>query len=188
MNLSELHNHETLNEGQLLLADSVIDQILEHFNVFDNTPLFEEDGGGDISMPGDDLPADSTTPDDTKPTTPSVAPPGGAWFGGFGGSLWFNTFVRQMRWLVTSKNVKNRLKELGIKGDSIKRIDNQIKMASKHVDSLLSNPMQFHIKQFTYDSPKQQKQFKDKMNNAVKSTIKKNLVKLPKGLFLPGSK
>ena len=201
MKLDELHvKVENLTEEQHQEADYVLEQILDYFTVTDETPLMEEDGGGGGDFGGGDVPGngdggvvtpptegpgDGTTPT-PEPTTPPVQPPGGgAWFGGFGGAMWFNTFIRQMRWLAASTNVKKRLKELGIKGDAINRIDNQIKMSKKHVNSLLSNPMQFNIKQFQYVTPSQKK---SKLNGIVKTEIKKSLVKLPKGIFLPGSK
>lgn len=196
MKLDELHGLKiNLSNDELQIAEAIIDEIVDYFTVTDETPLFEEDGGGDAGGmdipggPGDggpgtiEPPGDGTTPNPEPPKPPVQPPGGGAWFGGFGGALWFNTFIRQMRWLAASTNVKKRLKELGIKGDAMNRIDDQIKMSKKHIDSLLSNPMQFNIKQYTYVTQK-----KSAVNQAVKQQIKKDLVKLPKGIFLPGSK
>lgn len=197
----KLHELQILSEEQLLLNEQTLDLFLEYFTVDADTPLLEDGEGGDSgssdSGTSSDVPISSTVPDSgsspgngetpaSAPPPPPVQPPGnGAWYGGFGGGMWLNMFARQVGWLAVSSNVKKRLKELGIKGDSIDRIDNQIKMAKHHIDSLLQNPQQFKTKQFTYA---QTDAAVKKLNDNVKATIKKSLVKLPKGTFLPGSK
>lgn len=168
MKLDELHGFKTtLTDNENQLVDANIDEILDYFTVTNDTPLLEDEDGGGGGEENAVSPGPSETPNSVQ-------------HGGFGGGLWLNTFVKQMRWLAASNNIKKRLKELGISGDALTRIDAQIKMATRHIEFLINNPMQYSTKQFVFvDSNKANKVFKD--------TIKQHLIKLPKHIFIPGA-
>ena len=126
-----------LLEGQIL---AIYEDLLPHLFISE-----EDGGGGDGGSPGD-----GGTPPDVTPDPPPVQPPGGGgWYrpgpfrpGGMGmnGNHWFNQLYMTLKNLAVASNIAKRLKELGIKGDGVKRIRLAQKTAAKHVKLLLSNP------------------------------------------------
>jgi len=128
----------TLTESQSAEVDAVIDQLV--------VLLFEE---GEEAAGSDPSPTQAPT-EPAGPGGPGAGgttqPPGpGPMNGGWGGgnrfaSAWFATFAGQLMWLTSATKIKKRLKELGLKGEGARRIENAITIANKNIALLLNNP------------------------------------------------
>lgn len=131
-----------LTEAESAEVDMVIDKFVDM--------LFEE---GEAAIGGDPSPTQApTTPAGPGgaggggPTQPPPAPQGdGHMHGGWGGgnkfaSAWFATFASQLMWLSSASRIKKRLKELGLKGEGARRLQNSITIANQNIGLLLNNP------------------------------------------------
>ena len=128
-----------LTEAESARVDADIDQFVDM--------LFEE---GEVAAGSDPLPTQApTTP--AGPGGPGAGgegnPTGGPhhMHGGWGGgnrfaSAWFATFAGQLMWLTSATKIKKRLKEIGVKGEGARRLENAIKIANSNINLLLNNP------------------------------------------------
>lgn len=106
--------------------------------------IVEEDGGGEGGGGFDSGPP-PTVPDGETEPAPTVPPPirgPGVWRpgGGFNGNMWFNQLYNTLKIWAVSDRISKRLKQLGVKGIGVQRIQMAKKVAAKHVKLLLNNP------------------------------------------------
>ena len=148
MKISELLQEEDLLEG---FEDEVIALY---------TTLLEDEGGGEG---GFDTSGPPVVPMGPQPTPPNGY--GGGWVRGgpfrpfSGGGKWFGELYGSVKRLAVAKKIKDRLKQLGIKGIGVDRIDGAYKSALFNVRDLIKNPQKtaYHFPKWTTKVPKMPK-------------------------------
>lgn len=112
-------------------------------------PLFLLNEDGEVGEPAGDTSGPPEVPNLGTEPTPPTNPVGQGWYrpgpfrpngSGMNGNHWFNELYRSLKTLAVASNISKRLKELGIKGEGVKRIQLAQKVAAKHVKLLLTNP------------------------------------------------
>ncbi len=125
-----------LTEAESAEVDMVIDKLVDM--------IFEE---GEAATGSDPSPTQAPT-EPAGPGGPGAGGttgPTGHMHGGWGGgnrfaSAWFATFAGQLMWLTSATKIKKRLKQIGVKGEGARRLENAIKIANNNINLLLNNP------------------------------------------------
>lgn len=133
------------------LLDGIDDLVIEHLK-----SLMEDDGGG-----GDGPPEVPNLGE--QPTPPTGY--GGGWVRGgpfrpfSGGSKWFGELYSSVKQLAVASRMKNRLKQLGIKGIGVDRVESAYKSALFNTRDLLANPQKtaYHFPMWTTKTAKMPK-------------------------------
>jgi len=176
----------------------------EHLKIYTALlPLYmlEDDGGGDggdFGGSGETYGGDSgysvqnpgnNTPPDPSPVAPSPVPTSNdapvtqpVYYTPYGpiiGTRWFSQLVNTFRVAAVAKNVEKRMKELGLKGEGVKRVKAAAAQASKNLDYVIKNPasLSYRIPVWTTGGTPKKVKIK-KFNEAFAEEFKRELSKI----------